>query len=211
MLIPDDDFCIKPKVMDPQENKLTIAIRNGDAKAFSHLFDRHKDVLYSYALKVTRSRDLAEEAVQETFLRLWLNREKLDPGRPIQGYLFRIARNYVFNILKRAVYDERLKTHIFYNYPAWEPGADEHLILSELQLAKENAISCLPPRRQLIFRMSRKEGLSHQEIAEKLGISPNTVKDQIVKATQTIKEYLRSHGDMAMPMLIVLGYSPFSV
>lgn len=195
--------------MDTRDKNLAGEIKKGSAAAFSRLFDKQKDVLFSYALKITRSRDLAEETVQEAFLKLWQHRSTIDPDRPVEAYLYRIARNHVFNLLKRATLDEQMKAEVFYSRAVADFAADEHLILSELQQARENAISCLPPRRQLIFKMSRKEGLSHQEIAERLGISRNTVKDQIVKATGAVRQYLQTHGDMAVPVLVILG-NPFN-
>lgn len=181
-----------------------LEIKNGNEQAFRRLFDSYKNILYAYAFKFTRNRELSEEAVQEVFLKLWVHRASLDPERPLEGYLFRMARNQVFNMLKRAVYNERLKEYIFSRPAVYEHSAEEQLILSEIQEAKDQAISQLSPRRRLIFRMSRLEGLTHDEIAEKLGISKNTVKDQIVKANHLIREYLCEHAELTVPALILI-------
>lgn len=176
----------------------------GDHLAFRQIFNQYKDPIFGYSYKLTKSPTLAEEAVQEVFLKIWQNREKLDASRPIKPYLYKIAQNYVYNTLRNAAYSDKLKEQIFYNPPVCRNVTEDQVVYRDLEAFKEKAIKNLPIRRQLIFRMSRVEGLSHEEIAHRLNISPHTVKDQIVKALKTIKEQLHIHTDIAVSIIFSL-------
>ncbi|RAJ04041.1 RNA polymerase sigma-70 factor (ECF subfamily) [Chitinophaga skermanii] len=166
-------------------------VKEGSTTAFYQLFNTWKDPLFGYALKLCRTRDMAEEAVQEVFMRIWMHREKLDPSQNIQAYLYTAIRNSVFNSLKKAAIERRLKSGVSYHQSDTDNTTEEKISAADLHRAKDQAISQLPPQRKLIFQLSRMEGLSQQQIALKLGISTNTVKDQIVKANRFLRTQLK--------------------
>lgn len=181
-------------------------VSKGDHLAFRQIFNQHKDAIFGYSYKLTKSSILAEETVQEVFLKIWQNREKLDTAYPIKPYLYKIARNHVYNTLRNAAYSDKLKEQIFYHQAVCRNITEDQVIYRDLETFKERAIQSLPTRQQLIFRMSRVEGLSHEEIAQQLNISSNTVKDQIVKALKTIKAQLHIHTDIAVSIIILLFF-----
>lgn len=186
------------------EREIIERVAQGDHRAFRVIFDQYKDALYGYSYKLTRSPALAEEAVQEVFLRFWQNREKLNADLSVKAYLYKITKNHLLNLLRDAAYDQRLKEQLFYSRQHTYYSTEDQLVYRDLETFKDQAIANLPPRMQLIFRMSRTQGLSHQEIAQQLGISQNTVKDQIVKALKAIKEYLRVHTGIAVNVILVV-------
>ncbi|SJZ66188.1 RNA polymerase sigma-70 factor, ECF subfamily [Chitinophaga eiseniae] len=165
-------------------------IREGDATAFQELFYAYKDALFGYACKLCRSTEMAEEAVQEVFMKVWINRQQLDPTLSIRAYLHTAVRHCVFNILKKAALDENLRQSVFRHQPVSVNTTEEAVNAADLQRAKSRVLDMLPPQRKLIFCLSRVEGLSHEEIALRLGISRNTVKDQIVKASRFLRQQL---------------------
>lgn len=189
--------------MSQLETMCVSKIKDGDATAFRELFYTYKDALFGYACKLSRSAELAEEAVQEVFMKVWIHRQQLDPAQSIQSYLYTATRHCIFNILKKAALDEKLKKAVFYQQPVFSNNTEEYLATSELQRVKKIVLDQLPPQRKLIFCLSRIEGLSHEEIALKLGISKNTVKDQIVKASRFLKHQLHTHHDIIIPLLVV--------
>lgn len=178
-------------------------IREGDATAFRDLFNAYKDPLYGYARKLCRSDILAEEIVQEVFMKVWINRAQLDPAQSIKAYLYTATKHCVFNWMKKSARDERLKQVVFYHQPVSSNITEEHISLGELQRLKSAIMEQLPPQRRLIFYMSRIEGLSHDEIAARLQLSRNTVKDQIVKANSFLRQRLQGHHDLLIPLLII--------
>ena len=185
------------------EATLTSRISKGDHRAFRQIFDRYRDCLFGYSYRFTKSQTLAEEIVQEAFLKVWQNRETLDPGLPIKPYLYKITQNLVYNTLRKAAYDAQLKEQVFYRRSNAHYSTEDQVIYRDLEAFSDQIIERLPAKRQRIFRMSRTQGLSHEEIAEQLGISQHTVKDQIVKALKSIKKHLQVHTDIAVS--VVLG------
>lgn len=181
-------------------------IREGNAAAFRDLFYAVKDPLFGYACKLCKSPELAEEVVQEVFMKLWINRLQLKEELSIKSYLYTATKHTVFNLLKKAALDENLRQAIFYRQPASLNTTEEAIALAELQRWNNQVLEQLPPQRRLIYSMSRIDGLSHEEIASKLGLSRNTVKDQITKASRFLREQFHTHydsHDMIVPLLII--------
>lgn len=186
------------------EREIVEKVAKGDHQAFRIIFDQYKDDLYGYSYKLTKSNVLAEEAVQEVFLKFWQNRRDLNPDLSVKAYLYKITKNHLFNMLRNAAYDHQLKQQLFYNRQHTHYSTEDQLVYHDLETIKNKAIANLPPRMQQIFQMSRTQGLSHQEIAHQLGISQHTVKDQIVKALKSIKEYLRMHTDIVVNIILFI-------
>lgn len=186
-----------------QEYVLVCQIKQGDTNAFRQIFDQYRNVVFGYSYKLVKSQALAEEAVQEVFLKVWQHRHALNPSLSFSAFLYKITRNHVYNLLRKAVYDEQLKQQIFYHAQKSHHATENAVIYTELQSFAEKAIAHLPAQRQTIFRMSRFNGLSHDEIAQQLGISKNTVKDQIVKAVKFIKKYLQVHADITVTVFFL--------
>ncbi|MDF9798890.1 RNA polymerase sigma-70 factor (family 1) [Catalinimonas alkaloidigena] len=180
------------------EEKLIKQLKAGDKNAFKVLFEQYKNTVYKYGYLVTRSQMTAEETVQEVFMKIWQNRKQLDSGRSFKPYLFTVTKHHVYNLLRKATNDEKLKAQVYYQQDYICHATENQIAYHELEKLQNEIIAMLPTQRQRIFRMSRMQGLSHKEIAQQLGISTNTVKDQIVKATKTLKEYFRTHADVAM-------------
>ncbi len=170
----------------------------GDEGSFRRLFEKYRDPVYGYAFSLTRSSAVAADAVQETFLKIWLRRDRLNPELSVGAYIYRSVRNYVFDHLKKTARDEQARLQLFGSGEPASPAADLHLLTKELNHIRHQAVESLPAQRQRIYKMSRVDGLSHQQIAAELGISVNTVKDQVTKATRHIREYLQKHAELEL-------------
>ncbi len=190
---------------NPAESALARRVAKGDEQAFKQLFLAYKDKLYSFSLRYTRSAVLAEELVQEAFMKIWQNREKLDEGQCFGAYLFRIARNQLLNHLKRTACEASCKKNIALSADRSSNPTDHFIISQEYEKIARQAVQHLPPQRQEIFKMSRLEGLSHEEIAQTLNISPHTVKGQMHKALRSIRHYFEAHADLTFLLLLFSG------
>ncbi|MGB5819572.1 MAG: sigma-70 family RNA polymerase sigma factor, partial [Saonia sp.] len=124
---------------------------------------------------------------------VWKKREKLDGSRSFRSFLFTMARNKSFDLLKKAANDLRLREEIFYRsqklYDPTEKNKD-----NAIEKIKWQAVEQLPPKRKRIFQMSRSEGKSYDDIARELGISIHTVKSQMNKALKTVRAFLAIKG-----------------
>lgn len=174
------------------EQELLRQIARGDQAAFRKLYEQHWNRLYFFALSWLKTNLQAEDTVQEVFLKLWINRSKLTHINSPADYLFISCRNTVINLLEK-----QATRHKAMNSPkaqGEEPATpDTMLQLKQLHADLWKAVDKLPSQQRQIFRMSREEGLSHEQIAEKLGIQKTTVKNHLVRALNT----LRSNWDPA--------------
>src|SRR3546814_796284 len=179
----------------------------GDTGAFRVCFNELHQEVYGYAFHYFRSNALAEDLVQEVFAKVWSHRQSLDASQGIKPYLYRTARNTIFTQLKRAACDRQMREHVFYRQPAQHNETEERYLHDELLGLYRDAVMKLPSQRQLVYTMSRDEGLTHDQIAEQLTISKNTVKDQIVKASHFVRRYIRAHSGEYTAYLSLMAWA----
>lgn len=185
--------------MIPREKELLRRIKSGDEKAFEQLFKSYYAMLCVYAYELVRSHDLAEEVVQETLIRIWENRNRLTIRSSIKSYLYQSVHNHCINTLKHLQvvknksyrYTEDVKRTAETNNPPYDGQAPPSTLFYDgIENDLKGAIQTLPEQCQRIFLMSRFEKRSHQEIANALNISVNTVKTQIRRALEKLKHIL---------------------
>ncbi len=171
---------------------------------FDCLFEQYKKRIYIYVLKLVKSPFLAEEVTQEIFIKLWLYRDKLAGINNLDGFVFKIVRNQALNHLRKVACDERLLKEILAFATPEQNNVDEKLIAADYQLLVQQALDCLSPQRRLVYELSRKKGLDHEEIAIQLNLSRNTVKNHIVSALKHIHNYLSKNGISIAILLLFL-------
>jgi RNA polymerase sigma-70 factor, ECF subfamily len=182
------------------EHYLIESIKKGDQKSFEFLFRSYYSKLCKHARSIVQNEETAEDLVMDVFAKIWEEESLLAATSSISGYLFRSVHNQCLNYLTRkhkrfselnAETIEQLNALIL-PYDLFDPF--ESVNIEELSLRIEQSIDKLPEESRKIFIMSRKEELSHKEIAKQLGLSENTVKVQIyralIKLRVLLKEYL---------------------
>jgi RNA polymerase sigma-70 factor (family 1) len=187
------------------EIQLVRAFKNGDAEAFRLLFELHHKRLYSFLFKLLKSKEDAEEIVQESFLKVWLNRENFWEDYPFETLLFRIAKNASLNYIRKKVNRTVFEKHFEFLTDLHENNysADQYVLFQETQNIINTILEGLPPKRKEIFLLQKVEGLSRQEIAEKLGISVITIDHQLLKANKYIKEECQKFGFLMIQILFL--------
>jgi len=166
----------------------------GDETAFRRIYDVHSERVYQLAFRFLKNSVWSEEIVQEVFLKLWLHREGLDQEGNTWLYLYVITKRLCLNQLREVRRSARLFEELMTHIEAANNQMEETLFAADIDRQTQHLIAMLPQQQRLIFRLSRMEGLSHKEIAEQLGLSPNTVKNHMVQALKTLKTALHQSG-----------------
>ena len=175
---------------------LVSALKNGNEKAFRQLFDLYHQDIYGYSISLLKSKEAAEENVQDVFMKVWQHRENLNPEQSFKAYIFTIARNQAFNSLNKAANDALLKEAIFYESQKSHDYGDYSIREADCRKLRKEAMGQLPPKRKEIFKMSRKKGMSYEEISQELGISINTVRNQMSKALESMRVFFQVHDEI---------------
>ncbi|GAA4305233.1 RNA polymerase sigma-70 factor [Compostibacter hankyongensis] len=162
----------------------------GNVSAFRTLFDMYRARLYAAALKITKSPYAAEEIVQEIFASLWERRACLADVDDASAYIFTVAYHQSFRYLKKVAADARLFQSLMIRLQEARNETEEQVEVNETRQLIDHAVRELPPQRQRIYKLSRENGLTHQQIASELRISPLTVKKQLVLALRNIRAVL---------------------
>lgn len=197
---------MKDKAAD-NDKLLVKQLMLGNDMAFRSLFDAYYPRIYAYSFSILKTKTLAEETVQDVFLKVWKNRECLNLNMSFRAYIFTIARNKAFSIISKATNDKKLREQIFYKSQKSYNPIETMLDNADCESLKSKAINELPPKRKLIFLMSREEHKTYAEISDELKISISTVKGQMSKALQTIREVLKSESDIIFTIVfVVLGW-----
>jgi RNA polymerase sigma-70 factor, ECF subfamily len=182
------------------EIRIRKELKKGKCDAFRQLYEKFYPGLCVLARRYTRRQSVAEEIVQETFMKLWENRAETEIRENLHSYLYASVRNSSLNYLKRLVVERKynsgrikeLQRTLNTLHFSQEDGSSI-LIAEELQNSLEGALASLPPRCREIFILHRKEGMKYSLIAEKLGITENTVQRQISIALEKLREKLLPH------------------
>ncbi len=180
------------------ESALLRRVAEGDETAYRQLFHLHWNNVYTVALMLTKSVPLAEDMVQDVFLKIWQKREQFAEIERFEDYLFIMARNHIYTELKKQAKNEGFKQQLVDFFEDSAHHADLALLTKETQHQIESAIQQLTPQQQLVYRLSRDQGLSHEEIAQQLNISRNTVRNHIVQALKVIRDYLKGNTSGAV-------------
>ena len=185
----------------PNEKLLFAQVAAGNEQAFTTLFNTFLPKLYPFIIRFSKSELATKEIVQETFLRVWLNRDKLESIDNPGGWLFKVAMNECYSYMRRKLQHDSFFTTITEDTDL-TATIYEWVDTRELNRLVQEAVNQLPAQRKKIYQLSRTQGKSIPEIAEILAISPNTVKNALVTSLKFIREYLVQYGDI----ILLIGF-----
>jgi RNA polymerase sigma-70 factor (ECF subfamily) len=177
--------------MDESDAELMRRVREGDEAAFARLMARHRPRVYQFLRALFNDPGRAEDGAQETFLRVWLARERYRPEAPLRSYLLRIARNYFLNRVRDEhecpLDDPEALTEAV---RATAPLPDDLLVARYRLWRIRRAVASLPAHHRLVFTLAHYEGLSYGEIAAVLEIPVGTVKSRMAATVRLLRERL---------------------
>jgi RNA polymerase sigma-70 factor (ECF subfamily) len=177
-------------------------LKDGDSTALGYLYERHVDKLFLSAMRLTNNRELAKDALQEVFVHLWHYRKTLSAVNHSQSYLMKILRNTLIRKLKKEKPTAQL---LMADAVASEESNREDMLIrldtdKERRIRLDHAISSLSSRQILILKLHFYEGLSYEQIAEKLSMNYQSVNNL---AFRTILR-LRNHFSAALIFVLVI-------
>lgn len=191
-------------IPEEYEKELLSQVREGDVRAFEHIYNIYSARLYGSIFKIVKSAAVTEELLQDTFQRIWEHRHTIDLNRSFKSYLFTIARNLVYDYFNNASRQKILERYLQAKEENAISGFRHQLEEKESELLMERAVHQLPPQRKLVYTLCKIEGKSYEDVSKALGISVSTISDHIVKATKSIKAYYLSRAILYISLLLQL-------
>lgn len=179
------------------EKDLVLLLNESNEAAFEELYHLYSNRLLGYLIKLVKFETLAAEILQEAFIKIWNNRQSIDPEQSFRCYLFRITENLVYDFFRKAARDKKLEAALINNACHEYRHVEEKINKKEINQLLQNAIDTLPPKRRQVFQLIKMEERSYEEVSELLQVSTSTINDHVVKATKSIREKLeRFHVTM---------------
>lgn len=179
--------------MNDTEQKYVRRLKDGESKAFDFLFIQYYPQLKRFFLGFIKDEELANDMAQDVFFKIWVNRKTISKVDSFNRYLFKMARNMIYDhfdhelVKENYEHKERERTEYLYS-----DILEEEIYAQELSLLIDIAIEKMPPQRKQIFILSRKKGLSNDEIAKQLNINKRTVENHISLAIKELKATTQS-------------------
>jgi len=177
---------------DKSLHKIVKDLRKGDKQALDEIYKFFYPKLYVFAKSFLKVKDDINDILQDVFVKLWLSREKIGKVETFNSYLFTIAKNAIVSYFREKSKDQKFEARVKEILVSAENEYNDELEYRDLKQNLESIIDQLPNKRKQIFKLSREEGLSNKEIAEKLDISVKTVEDHMRHALRFIRKHLKT-------------------
>uniref|UniRef100_F4CCY9 RNA polymerase, sigma-24 subunit, ECF subfamily n=1 Tax=Sphingobacterium sp. (strain 21) TaxID=743722 RepID=F4CCY9_SPHS2 len=186
------------------EKKLIDQMKAGDPVAFGKIYDHYSQAIYGKLRKFVKISAVADEMLQDVFLKVWENRHTLDSNYSLKPWLYRVTENEIYKFYRKVALDVKLQTHILQTFDELYTHTEEDYYLKESRKLLQDAMTDMPPRCREVFELCRLQGKSYEEAALQLDISISTVSNHLVRATAIVRKTLFQSTDMAM--IVVTAY-----
>jgi RNA polymerase sigma-70 factor (family 1) len=187
-----------------QERDWVRGLLDGREEVFRAVYEAYQRPIFAFAFYLSKSKDTAEEVVQEVFIRLWEHRTKLDEETFLLAYLKKMTQNLIIDLFRKANLDKTLQARIFVSMNEPDHQTTDRILEKEFSLIYQQALDKLPPQQRIVFALSRDENLSYQEIAERLRLSRHTVRNHMTQAIHSIRHHVRQNADLASLAVVLL-------
>lgn len=188
------------------EKDLIKELKSGSTSAYKELYEQWVDRLYSFVYRYVKSEAATDDIIQETFLRIWSNRSGLNPESSFKSYLFTISWHLLLKELRRQLNHPSMEEYLAYqNGPSVsEEYIESNIDFEHFRTALMHAKQKLSPRQREIFEWNKEQDMPIADIAKKLSISEQVVRNQLSAALKTIRAELQSHAFLLSIFLLNL-------
>ncbi len=183
-------------IVDTEE--IIRRLKSDDKSALDELFGHYYPRLYQFSRSILKIENEIDDILQEVFVKIWLNRQKIGNAETFNAYIFTITKNEVLNLIRKRLRDQTFRDQLFLRSVAEEYQLENQLEFEEIKTRIDQIVVKLPKKRQQIFILSRTNGLSNKEISDQLNISEKTVEDHITHAIKQIKRSMKEMGVLSI-------------
>lgn len=187
------------------ERELLLSLAKGNDEAFASVFHHYRHRIYAIAFRLLGTTSQAEDTVQDVFLKMWLKRRELHEISHFKAYLFTVTRNHIFTSLKLLAREQLMESEL--SAAIVTNVKDAGITYKEYDQILQSAIAQLSPQQELIYKLSREEGLKRNEIADRLQLSPETIKVHLANAMRSIRAFCLARMDLNTFLLLIWLYS----
>ena len=180
------------------EKVLLLQLKTGNEQAFEQLYNLYSVRLHGFLLKLVKDDEIAQDLLQDIFIKIWENRETFDTRKNFRPYLFRVAENSVIDFFRKVACNKKLEMKLSLAFNEVYSHIEETIFSRENGAILNQAIEQLPPQCKLVFTLCKLEGKSYKEVSQMLGISVATISNHLQKAAQVIRQKVLLSDYMAV-------------
>lgn len=174
------------------DSELVRKINSGEKHAYQELFERYAPRIYQFAKSYLKNKSDAEELVQDVFLKVWEKREFLDYSKNVKAFVYKVAVNSIYDFIRRKNIENAFRDFIALHPPGNENNTWHQVILDDMMSHLDELLLKMPEQQQRIFKLSREEGLTNEEIAVQLNLSKRTVENHLYRAVAYLKDNFKA-------------------
>jgi len=186
--------------------QLVKSLRKGDIFAFNELFNKYSQKVYNFSMQHLKNEEDVKDLVQEIFCKIWDIREKIDEKKSFNAFLFTISLNTIRDYFRKQVKNRKLIDKWLEEAESYSESTLESIELASLEKVVGIAVEQLPPKRQIVFKLSRIEGLSNDEIAKRLKIEKKTVENHLNLALRHLRSLLQEDHSFLVILFFILFF-----
>jgi len=184
------------------EALLILQLKTGSYKAFDKIYQMYAKRLYAYCLQFTKSPQDSEEIVQDVFVKLWMKRESIKQDETLRSLLFIIAKHHIINAFRSGINQPVYEEYVNYKEELSVNDTCYHLEFQDFMAELKKAMKTLPATQQKVITLSKLQQLSNKEIAQKLALSEQTVKNSLSVGLKKLKQELGKTSFLYMLLFV---------
>ncbi|HEX6431761.1 MAG TPA: RNA polymerase sigma-70 factor [Niastella sp.] len=185
------------------ETTLISLLKNDSEYAFQLLFEHYHNLVYKVALLYVKSPTLAQDIVQDVFMKIWFQRKDLPNIISFESWIYTLSRNVTINCVKKLAHEYKAKTAFNNLQNGFDNSTDHKVRNSQYNALLQQAINELPEQQQKVYRLGKENGMSYEAIAHELSLSPLTVKTHMARALASIRSFLQKHDKEFIILFII--------